>query len=491
MKHNARIIHSSACQQTILLPFKIIMMYSLNPQVVNNEALTAATAESSTIELDNTENAAINSLSYEYSYTPRSQFACLYTHHKTQKRKVWQDGRLVLQGSRAALHAAHIVPRSADPLLDQCDVSPSEASSIAAGRITDLEMDKFLVTIDGPWVPKNNSADSKRPSAPASASMQKLLTQKYRKPAPQIPPLRNEKLPTLSRKRPLQPGELHRKHYGDSSEISRRISGEGNDDRSSRGVPPPANLPPNSGNVHITPAAPNRPSTYSDRSVPTEANPFVSPQLPQLQMTEQRNHTATLPTRQLNDIADNRGYNPNSFYGEEEEEEDAVADNDTGPDLFQIPELQGCDDQFQLPHTLNESNHIQGPESSSESTFFRAPELNKEANPCKNPGSDGSARNLLLVPASKPSNNIRPPNSNTTDHHGSTLSTSQLLSLFGASEPSAMAENDARSQQVSFATDTNLSDKATPAFSNNKDGLFHEDEFHLPSDDSSSGDEED
>ena len=33
-------------------------------------------------------------------------FACLYTKQKTQKRKKWQDGRLVLRGCSVALHAA-------------------------------------------------------------------------------------------------------------------------------------------------------------------------------------------------------------------------------------------------------------------------------------------------------------------------------------------------------------------------------------------------
>ncbi len=390
-------------------------MYSLNPQVMNHEALTAATAEeSSTIEQVITENAANNALAYESSYMPRSQFACLYTHQKTQKRKVWQDGRLVLQGSRAALHAAHIVPGSADPLLDQCDVSPSEASSIAAGRITDLEMDKHLVTIDGPWVPKNSCQENARP-ATASASMQKLLNQKYRKPATQIPPPRTGRVPNVSRKRPLQPGELHRKYYGDSNGIPRPISGhvEGGINDGPRGVLPPTYMPP--GNVHIAPVAPQRLNTY--RSVPTD--PSASPQLPQQQMTEERNHTATLPTRQLNDIADNRGYNPNSFYGEEEEEEDPVVDNDAGPDLFRIPELQGCSDQFQVPHTLIETNHIQDLESNNELIFFRAPELNEEANFYDNPQREGSAHTHMPVPASKPSNNSRPLTSDTTDHHGS------------------------------------------------------------------------
>lgn len=457
------------------------MMYSHAhaPQVFHDDEAhdASATAQESSSSVITQENASM-SLCRE-SNMPRSQFACLYTHQKTQKRKVWQDGRLVLHGSRAALHSAHIVPGSSDPVLDQCDVSASDATAINAGRVSDLELDKFLVTIDGPWVShhhRNNALETKLSNATASASMRKLLTQKYRKPAQQIPPPRSNSGGDQSRKRqrPLQPGELQKKYYGQHLESSSSMS---NGDRGP--LFPASNTQEDGANHDMSSRGfqqayvPPRSTMHMNRSAPPQSNTLTFAN-PQSQQTEQR-QTNMGPTSHppsakssttANEIADNSGYNPSSFYGEEEEEEQGF-DDENSPDLFQIP--QGRSDTFQPPRAPGDTNPFPVPEQNGEANLFQIPESRPVAS--------------LL-----PSNNTSNKTSDTTEHHGSTLSTSQLLDLFGAGDPTDFTattteENGARSQHVSF-------EKESPAISRDAFDLHDEDEFQLPSDDSSDDEEE-
>jgi hypothetical protein len=84
------------------------------------------------------------------------QFACLYTKHKTQKRKVWNDGRLLLTTSnginKAILYGASPKLGSFDPSIDECEISIIEKQSILQkcnGQI--IETDKHIIEIDGPW----------------------------------------------------------------------------------------------------------------------------------------------------------------------------------------------------------------------------------------------------------------------------------------------------------------------------------------------------
>ena len=151
------------------------------------------------------------------------EFVCLYTKHKTQKRRIWHDGRLVLLSTRAVLHEANPAPGSSNSALDECEVSSQHRQALLSQCETRLETDKYLIQVEGPWVPPNTLTISKTPKL-VSASMQRLLTRKFQKPKPHIPPHPNNsssqnRLHAIlgKRKRPLQPGELARLHHGVST----------------------------------------------------------------------------------------------------------------------------------------------------------------------------------------------------------------------------------------------------------------------------------
>lgn len=155
-------------------------------------------------------------------------YACLYTKQKTQKRKVWQDGRLVVRGSVAHLHRAVPVVGSGDPQLDACEVVPH--ASLAPGLL--LEMEGHLVTVDGAWTGSASEAAAAAAAAPASGGvlaatapttaapsiLQTKVLPKFRKPParPPPPPQPPSVVPPqlVNRKRPLQPGELQQQYYG-------------------------------------------------------------------------------------------------------------------------------------------------------------------------------------------------------------------------------------------------------------------------------------
>ena len=158
------------------------------------------------------------------SSRPPVQFACLYTKHKTQKRKVWQDGRLVLQSSRARLFSATPVAGSADPMLDECEISGTQRQNLAQSHETQIETERFFIQIEGPWVePTTRGLHPRNVNSNAvSSSMQKLMQRKFQRPSAYVPPppaaRPNRLQPVLGkRRRPLQPGELERIHYGSSS----------------------------------------------------------------------------------------------------------------------------------------------------------------------------------------------------------------------------------------------------------------------------------
>ena len=87
-------------------------------------------------------------------------WACLFTKHKTQKRKVWNDGRLVLTSSRATLYDADPPPGSGDPILGECEITPNQlqtilirlqhdtANNVNSPQATTLEMERYLIEVE-------------------------------------------------------------------------------------------------------------------------------------------------------------------------------------------------------------------------------------------------------------------------------------------------------------------------------------------------------
>ena len=177
--------------------------------------------------------------------------SCLFTKHKTQKRKVWNDGRLVLISSKAILYDADPPPGSNDPILGECEISNIQMQNILAAATTTLEMERYLVEVEGPWSSSSSSSsllsqnappvvvasasasarNRRRPKA-VSSSMNKLMTSsKFKTPKPYIPPRSsvrpdNKIIQILGkRQRPLQPGELVAMHHGGGG----NGNGNGND----------------------------------------------------------------------------------------------------------------------------------------------------------------------------------------------------------------------------------------------------------------------
>jgi len=259
---------------------------------------------------------------YEATNHPsKQQFACLYTKHKTQKRKVWQDGRLVLQGSLLSLHAAHPLAGSGDPLLDRTEVSRNQ--SIASGL--ELELEKHLVTVEGPW----QSVDLPTVQKPGySQGMQKLVQRKFQRPASRIPP--PTRRPVKRLKRPLQPGELQRQYYG-TQQGPAAHAGSMQDMQQQQTVPLQRQVA--AMQVQSLPAAPmmqqQAPPAFHQSGPPmqqmqAQASPaqFVAP--PQAhQYSQAQPSPAQPPQAPPQDKAlwsSNNGFDPNSFYEEEEEE---------------------------------------------------------------------------------------------------------------------------------------------------------------------------
>jgi Protein of unknown function (DUF2439) len=145
-------------------------------------------------------------------HQPAQQFACLYTKHKTQKHKLWLDGRLVVSSSGiVTLYAADPAPGSGDPMLERLELTRSETDSLL--RLQPTESENYLITIEGPWTKR--TTDQQKPGAPlVSSGMQKVLSKKFQKPSHKLPPPPIQTNREPKRRRPMQPGELVQQYYG-------------------------------------------------------------------------------------------------------------------------------------------------------------------------------------------------------------------------------------------------------------------------------------
>jgi hypothetical protein len=173
--------------------------------------------------------AADTNTNFQPQQRHQHQLACLYTKHKTQKKKTWIDGRLVIKGTRAVLHDANPPPGSSDPALDECEITHSQYQNIiqnqSAGHV--LETERFLIDVEGPWVAPSATGPVNNAGSMTSSShhMQKLLQKTgFKRPNRYVPPPPHARSARSSfdrlhnalekRRRPLQPGELVAMHYG-------------------------------------------------------------------------------------------------------------------------------------------------------------------------------------------------------------------------------------------------------------------------------------
>ena len=200
-----------------------MMLMSTNQQ--------SSTRESNPASHDNIESSSIQEeqqqqLHHHQPQPLQQQFACLYTKQKTQKRKVWNDGRLVPRsGGSWVLYDANPPLGSTDAPLDQCEVVTNTTPFIPG---TLLEMEKHLVTVEGPWMKTTrpylltttNATAITAPAPSHSQAMRKIMQRKFQRPPRHIPPPPcsanpNQLQPPYKRlRRPLQPGELQQQYYG-------------------------------------------------------------------------------------------------------------------------------------------------------------------------------------------------------------------------------------------------------------------------------------
>lgn len=75
------------------------------------------------------------------------RLACLYTNQKTKKRKRWDDGFVIVNGSGLCVLYNADIDMALAPL-DTRQLLPQQAASILAGRLKDVEFDGYLVTIE-------------------------------------------------------------------------------------------------------------------------------------------------------------------------------------------------------------------------------------------------------------------------------------------------------------------------------------------------------
>ena len=175
------------------------------------------------------QTAQVNHLQgHETIRTKSHQFSCLFTHQKTQKRKKWQDGRFVLHSSgHGKLYDACPAPGSGNPCLAEVVLPRNEIHSLLQNNNpqTTVEAEKYLIQLEGLWVAPSTTNHSLSTEPKVSTSMQKLMSRKFRQPGAYKPPnphlqpqnttMNNHHSgPLGKRRRPLQPGELVRQHYG-------------------------------------------------------------------------------------------------------------------------------------------------------------------------------------------------------------------------------------------------------------------------------------
>jgi Protein of unknown function (DUF2439) len=238
------------------------------------------------------------------------QFACLYTKHKTQKHKIWRDGRLLVNNYSCRLHDADPQPGSGDPMLDSCPLDGREAQAILSGQRTDMETEKFLISIDGPWKSNNSLTISNHVQLPlmttannttaaTSKGMAKLLQTKFREPkraGPPPPPIHHSIIShafLAKRQRPLQPGELQNRYYGSSQPPPTHPSATSHD-----------NFPPSQQN-NMPRSNGQDPSMY-----PPMYPPRPPPPPPPRQMTSRPSDFVS------------QQFSTSSFYEEEEQQQD-------------------------------------------------------------------------------------------------------------------------------------------------------------------------
>lgn len=301
-------------------------------------------------------------------------FSCLYTKQKTQKRKKWLDGRVIVQKSGLVnLYGADpkVVGAGANMTLDTVALSIEQAKLIINGIVKEIDFEKYLCEIEGEWNASNASNGSGSQGASATSSihslqkksdnsnlmarkrksdpgMQKLLNSKFRKPTKFIPnssKRSSQNMAQVQRMRPLQPGEYMRQfqnsgnhmnsrqnlngHYGQNANLQHRMRPVSQRGQPSQGL----------NEVHNQQDFQQRPSSHSN------SNPYQKPSSETFQQnsfpsTGNNNISSATGFRQAKPQPVNQNqsksnnfvsndFDPSSFY----EESDNESEDDCRQDL--------------------------------------------------------------------------------------------------------------------------------------------------------------
>ena len=166
-------------------------------------------------------------------------FVCLYTKHKTQKRKIWNDGKLVVNTRTCCVRLEEItsscenMPIKIIPLssvLDETELSKQQIAQLMQPENQEhypmIEFEKYLVSSvqrEDTTLPSTATSTKSVSAGSSTTGMQKLLTRKFQPPlvpsSKYRPP--QELAATHFQKRqraaPLQPGELEQRYYNSIS----------------------------------------------------------------------------------------------------------------------------------------------------------------------------------------------------------------------------------------------------------------------------------
>jgi hypothetical protein len=165
----------------------------------------------------------------------QQQFSCVYTTQLTQKRKRWHDGRLIVHIGRAILHDADPAVGTGDPVLDAIELVGHQYDSILKQKEVRLQTEKHIIEIQGMWmstnvIPAGATRSTLKPVR--STGMNNVLATKFRKvtvgefiPAPQEINSHLHQPAWRRRNRPLQPGELQQRHFGNRQVLPQTSSG--------------------------------------------------------------------------------------------------------------------------------------------------------------------------------------------------------------------------------------------------------------------------
>lgn len=419
---------------------------------------------------------------------------CLYTKHKTQKRKKWLDGKLVVQKS-GVIHlfsssasnshqlqcyssstGSQYEQQTTDITLDTLVVSLAHVDLIVQGKIQELQTEQHLIQIDGPWTDqKSDPASLAEPSTTSNSSngknngceilkkrkmvgngdngMQKLLSKKFQMPSRYIPSREDhvgKKDDMLwrngRRRRPLQPGEyLKRFQQGgqghDNNALCHPLEKIGSDNIVSRG-----------GTNHVKDNFRFMMSVGDPNINGGNHSHHYGPDKNQQQEHhhQQQQHAHAFVT---ND------YNPNAFYGSDNEDDDGVDNDEDSTDIES--------DNITTNKISNNNQHSFGREEHSACAIAAKDYINH---------SNTNYETVLTSAISSENQGVTSDTMQRND--GDTISHGDLLKLFNFESSAADQEHEKDQRQSSHGMECSKENHAGSTTSNNSflEGLKRSDQ---------------